>query len=373
MWFHKNPAAQESEESFNVLAPADKFFTQITTAIIIVGFCFLISASWFESVRYTGSPWIFGLKQGLAVMLGIGTMLLVSTLHYSKLARLAWILAISSFILLLLTAKYGIVTGGSRRWLPLFGVMFVQFSEFTKVCAVILLAKVFSEKKHRFAAITLVIASAALVLKQPDLGTCIIILSSIIFALYANGLNLLLFPLSVALCAVLAYWQVTHTPYQMDRVRYWLHPYSDPLGHGYNLIQSEHAIGSGGLWGRGLGASLQKLGTLPIPHADFIFSIICEEIGFLGASAILLLFLAWILRAWTISFKAQDKFGRLLGIGLTGILGLQVVVNIGVATGLLPVTGMTLPFISFGGSSFISCSIIAGILMNISRFQRPSS
>lgn len=351
----------------------DRFFLQLTIALIVIGAVFISSASWYESIRYTGSAWTFIIKHGVAMVLGIPAMIVVSSLNYRWWKQLAWPLAIISLVLLVLTAsdQFGVVTGGSRRWLSL-GFFNLQVSEFTKIATVALVSKVIFDHKQRIPALGMVALMAFLVLKQPDLGTTILIMSSVVFILYASGFNLLLFTGGLVVFGYLVWNQILSTPYQMERIKYWLDPYSDPLGHGYNLIQSQHAIGAGGLWGAGLGGSEQKLGVLPISHADFIFSIICEEIGLIGALAILALLLTWILRAFYISNNIEDEFARYLGIGLTGIFSLQVLINIGVATGLFPITGMTLPFISFGGSSFISACVLAGIIMNISRFSKTS-
>ncbi|MDA0772376.1 MAG: putative peptidoglycan glycosyltransferase FtsW [Cyanobacteria bacterium] len=347
----------------------DPFFLQVTIALIVVGITFVISASWHESVRYFGSPWVFIVKHIVSVFFGLSIMFVFSFLHFRWLKKLAWPLLIAALIALALTAKFGVVTGGSRRWLAL-GFLNLQVSEFAKIITALVVTKVLVEGRNYVWAFLGVLLMAGLVLKQPDLGGSILIMSAAFAAVYASGFNLFAFIAGLGTCAFLGVRQVLNTPYQMDRVKYWLDPYSDPLGHGYNLIQSIRAIGAGGLWGVGIGASVQKLGPLPIAYADFIFSIICEEIGFLGAAGLLFLFFSWLYRAFYISLNAEDKFGQIFGFSLTLIFGFQVLINIAVATGLFPITGMTLPLISFGGSSFLSASIIVGILLNISRFSR---
>lgn len=351
------------------LNSVDPFFLQVTLALIVVGLTFVISASWHESVRYFGSPWVFIIKHIVSIVFGLSVMFIFSFLHFRWLKTLAWPLLILALLGLILTTKFGIVSGGSRRWLAL-GFLNLQVSEFAKIITALIMTKVLVERRNHLWALLGVLLMAGLVLKQPDLGGSILILSAALAAIYASGFNLLLLITGIGACGYLGLQQVLNTPYQMDRVKYWLDPYSDPLGHGYNLIQSIRAIGSGQIWGVGLGASVQKLGPLPIAHADFIFSIICEEIGFLGAGALLLMFFAWIYRAFYISLNAEDKFGQIFGFSLTLIFAFQVLINIAVATGLFPITGMTLPLISFGGSSFLSASIIVGILLNISRFSR---
>lgn len=347
----------------------DPFFLQVTIALIVIGITFVISASWHESVRYFGSPWVFIVKHIISVVFGLSVMFIFSFLHFRWLKKLAWPLLVLALALLVLTAKFGVVSGGSRRWL-VFGFLNLQTSEFAKIISALVVTKSLVERRNHLWAFLGVLIMAVLVLKQPDLGGSILVMAAALAAVYASGFNLFAFTGSLSVLAYVGLQQVLNTPYQMDRVKYWLDPYSDPLGHGYNLLQSIRAIGAGGLWGVGIGASVQKLGPLPIAHADFIFSIICEEIGFLGAAALLLMFFAWIYRAFYISLNAEDKFGQIFGFSLTLIFAFQVLINIGVATGLFPITGMTLPLISFGGSSFLSASIIVGILLNISRFSR---
>ncbi len=353
-----------------VQAQTDSLFLQISLALICLGFAFVTSASAFESMRYTGSPWTMTMKHGMVVAFSIPMMFGAITMHYRWWrTQFAWYLMAAVIILLILTAipQIGIVTGGSRRWIS-FGFFQLQPSEFAKVASVIVLAKAFYERKHRLLALGLVGVCVALVLKQPDLGTSIIIASSVPVIAYMAGVNLFVFVAIIGLALWGGIKHVMSTPYQLDRIRFWLDPYSDPLGSGYNLIQSQHAIGAGGLWGQGYGASLQKLGTLPIPHADFIFSVICEEIGFLGAAVLIALLAAWILRGLDIACSVQDPFAKLLGFGLVGTTAVQIVINMCVATGLFPVTGMPLPFISSGGSSLLSMAAATGIILNISRF-----
>ncbi len=348
----------------------DRFFLQVSLALVFIGFAFVASASAFESMRYSGSPWSMIIKQGAVVCVAIPIMFGFSTLHYRWYrTKLVWYIIAAVMLLLALTAipGIGVVTGGSRRWISM-GFFQLQPSEFAKLASVMLIAKAFYEHKNRILAIALVGLCSAFVLKQPDLGTTIIIASSVPVIAYAAGFNLFAFLAVIVGVLWVGIKHVMGTPYQMQRIQFWLDPYSDPLGSGYNLIQSQHAIGAGGLWGQGYGASLQKLGTLPIPHADFIFSVICEEIGFLGVAVLIVLFITWILRGVDICSSVPDEFARLLGFGIIGTTAIQTIINMCVATGLFPVTGMTLPFISSGGSSLLTMCVATGIILNLSRF-----
>lgn len=344
----------------------DAFFIQLSLALVLIGSVFIISASWHESLRYFDNPWNFITKHILFVVLGLSSAYMFSIIHIQWLKKFAWIFGIVILIGLVLTAKFGIISGGSRRWLSL-GPINLQISEFAKIVVALISAKVITEKKNYWPALILIGAIVFLVLKQPDLGTTILIASGAIAAIFASGFNLAAFFIGLVSFLGAGVFVITHTPYQMNRVKYWLDPHLDPQGHGYNLIQSIKAIASGGLFGQGIGESVQKLGPLPISYADFIFSVICEEIGFFGALVILILFFAWIFRSLYICFCSRDSFIQIFGFSVTVVFAIQVVINIAVATGLFPITGMTLPFISFGGSSFIANSIIAGIILNISR------
>lgn len=351
------------------ISKVDQPLMTLSIAIVLLGFVFVSSASWSESYHYTESAWTFIWKQALYVSFGIPLMLTVSFSHFKWWQKYTLPIAILVLALLIINAKYGVVVGGARRWLNIFGFINLQVSEFAKISSVLLFTKAFFEKRGFPLAILISSAMMLLTLKQPDLGSCLIIATGIFFVILAANVNLWFIGLGLGAGASAVIIHILNTPYQLARIKYWLDPNSDPLGSGYNLIQSQYAIGAGQLWGQGLGGSLQKLGALPVSHADFIFSIICEEMGFLGSTAVLLLFFLWILRALQICHSMPDNFARMMGIGLIGLMAVQIITNIGVATGLLPITGVTLPFVSYGGSSLISSCIIAGILLNVSRFK----
>ena len=183
------------------------------------------------------------------------------------------------------------------------------------------------------------------------------------------GLNLML-PIMIG-CAFVPFvvFRILSTPYQAKRITGWLDPFSDPQGLGYNIIQSWYAISSGGLFGSGIGNSKQKLYYLPFGHTDFIFAVIGEELGFIGCIALICLFLLFIRQGFRICSNCDDKFGKLLGFGIVFIIAVQAFINMCVAIGVFPVTGVTLPLISYGGSSFIATTAMLGILLNISRYN----
>ena len=208
---------------------------------------------------------------------------------------------------------------------------------------------------------------AGIVVKQPDLGTAIMILGTSLSMLYVSGTNSLLILSSLGVGGWLAWHHILKTPYQMARIKSWLHPELNPQREGWNIIQAQLAIGSGGLWGQGFGHSLQKLYYLPVQHADFIFAVIAEEFGLLGCLTIISLFGMFAYYGFQIALQARTHFGRFLAIGITSQICMQAVVNIMVCTGILPVTGITLPFISYGGTSLVMTLVMVGILLSISR------
>lgn len=210
-----------------------------------------------------------------------------------------------------------------------------------------------------------------LIMLQPDLGTGTVLMGTVMVMIFAAGARILHLGL-LALAGMAGFaGLVLAAPYRIQRILAFLDPWQDPLGAGYQTIQSLYAIGPGGLMGLGLGNSLQKFNYLPEPYNDFIFSILAEELGFIGGSFVLLLFLILVWRGLRTAITAPDLFGSFLAIGITGMISLQVLINIGVVTGVFPVTGITLPFISAGGSSLTLILTAVGILLNISRYSRP--
>lgn len=209
-----------------------------------------------------------------------------------------------------------------------------------------------------------------LIMLQPDLGTGAVMVGASLLLIYAAGARLVhlggLAMLGVAGLVGL----ILAAPYRLLRITSFLDPWADPLGGGYQIIQSLFAIGPGGLVGLGLGMSRQKFSYLPEPQTDFIFSILAEELGFIGGAALILLFLAVIWRGIRTAIAAPDTFGSLLAAGITSIIGVQVLINIGVVIGMMPVTGITLPLVSYGGSSLTLLLTALGILLNISRYSR---
>ena len=266
-------------------------------------------------------------------------------------------------------------SGGAGRWLSIGGVVF-QPSEMVKIAIIIFMARSLSfNRKHikdfnKGVLPHLLVLSVVflLILGQPDLGTAVVIAATIYLLLAVAGarishlLALLFLGIGFLIAAIYA------EPYRLKRLTAYLNPYEDPIGAGFQSIQSTLALGSGGLFGMGLGNSGQKFLYIPERHTDFIYAILGEELGFLGAGFILILFVILAWRGFKIAAAAPDQFASLLAAGITIMITMQAVLNIGVVTGVFPVTGITLPFISYGGSSLVFTLAAVGVLLNISRY-----
>lgn len=308
---------------------------------------------------------------------GIGLVGLIAALSfdYHWLQRYGFVLYGGACALLVLTAIVGTTGGGAQRWITI-GPLSIQPSEFAKLPVIIAAAA----GVHRYvgdgplpmrALITpglLVAVPALLILRQPDLGTAIIVCGVAGIILLVAGLHWRLLAGLAAFAAVaLPYAWTFLKPYQKQRVLTFMDPQADPLGSGYHIIQSKIAIGAGGVSGMGyLKGTQNQLNFLPEQHTDFIFAVFAEEWGFVGCITLLLVYVALLARCFVIANRAKDSFGVLLACGMTGMIFIQVLINIGMATGSLPVVGVTLPFFSYGGSSLLVSMIAVGVLMNIS-------
>lgn len=346
----------------------------IALVLALCGFGLMVvfSASAPEALQTFNDSTYYLRKQAIACAIGLFLMYTLSKHDYRKLRGIAWPITLVAFALLALTLIPGmaVTTMGSTRWLAV-GPLQFQPSEMVKVCTIILMAsglsKYFWWHRQVFTRITVVLLMAAIVVKQPDLGTSLMILGTLLSMLYVSGTNTALILSSIGIGAWMVWQVVQKTPYQMARIQSWLNPYLHPQKEGWNIIQAQLAIGSGGVWGAGFGHSLQKLYYLPVQHADFIFAVIAEEFGFLGCLVVLSMFAAFAHYGFKIALEARTLFGRFLAIGITSQICLQAVVNIMVTTGLLPVTGITLPFISYGGTSLVITLAMVGILLSVSR------
>lgn len=332
----------------------------------------VFSASAPEALQSYQDATVFLRRQAIAMLIGVFAMFTISRYDYRRLKKWAWPFAIVSLGLLCLTLVPGLskTTMGSTRWLALGPVQF-QPSELCKIASILLMAaglsKYFWWHRQIFVRIGVIMIMAVIVMKQPDLGSTLMILGGMGALLYASGTNQGLMVGSLLGGVALVWHHIQKTPYQMKRITSWLDPNSSPQGDGWNIIQAQYAIGAGGLWGVGFGRSLQKLYYLPVQHADFIFAVIAEEFGLMGCIVLLSLFGLFGWYGFKTALDAKTLFGRLLAIGITSSITLQAVVNVAVTTGLVPVTGITLPFISYGGTSVVATLAMVGILLSVSR------
>lgn len=350
----------------------------VSIILICIGTIMIYSASSiYASERYKDS--FFFLKRHL-LFLAIGTLLtfLIMSIDYKQIRKFARPSLFISLILLGLVLIPGIgrEVAGARRWFR-FKFFSFQPSELACITMIIYTADFISRKgniikeflRGFLPPIFVLGVCALLILAQPDLGTTLAIGIVVVLMLYIAGVRAT-YILSMILASLpLLYALIFSVPYRRNRILAFLNPWSDPRGSGFQIIQSQLALGSGGLFGVGLGHSRQKLFYLPAAHTDFIFSIIGEELGLLGTLGVIALFVIFILQGLKIIKNANDKFGYFLALGLVLMISLKAIINIGVSCGVFPTKGLPLPFISYGGSSFIFDMISLGLLINIARNQ----
>ncbi len=351
----------------------------LTAAILLgIGVVMVFSSSYVKADRLYGDPYYYLKRQVAWAGVGLVAMLVALNLDYWHLRRWARPILVLGIVLLVMVLVPGVgrAAGGARRWLG-FGPVSFQPSEFMKLAVVIWLSASLTARGARLRQFSqgtlpymvLLALIFGLVLLQPDLGTAVAIGGTSFLLLFCAGVPVVHLLAAGGIGLVGVAWAIVTEEYRLRRFLAFLDPFADPLGSGFHIIQALYAIGSGGLFGLGLGNSRQKFFYLPEQHTDFIFAILSEELGFIGGVTVLGLyfFLAW--RGFRIALAAPDTFSTLLAAGVTGMLILQIIVNIGVVTATLPITGIPLPLLSFGGSSLVFSLAGIGILMNISRYQ----
>jgi rod shape determining protein RodA len=324
-------------------------------------------------VIFSSSPQL-ALYQLIFGVIGFGLFWFLSYLEPSVYSYYVWILYVAVIVLLLIVFILGFETRGSLRWIPL-GPFNFQPSEFAKPILIVTLAHFWNTHSATWKNIGLSLAIFApifvLIFKQPDLGTSLTLSAIWLAMLFASDISFA--KISLLLVAALAVlplsWYTLHD-YQRDRILSFMSPDKDPLGVGYNVIQSTIAVGSGQMWGRGLGHGTQsRLQFLPEFRTDFIFASIAEEFGFLGATILFTLFTVIIVRALILASRNRNRLGILLIFGVLGMFIFQIIVNIGMNIGIMPITGITLPLVSYGGSSLISTLASLGLIASVSRFS----
>jgi cell division protein FtsW len=348
----------------------------LTAVLLGAGLIMVYSASTILAMRLYSDPGHFILRQLVWAAVGLAVMVALARLPPARLREAAVPLLFLGLGLLVavLALSFGRAAGGARRWLML-GPLSFQPAELLKVVMVVYLADALTRKQAQITSFRqgvlppLLISAVVggLLLLQPDLGTAVILVLLTVGMLFLGGARWTqLAALALAAAPVLVLL-VASAGYRRRRWAAFLDPWQDPLGKGFQMIQSFLALGSGGLWGKGLCESQQKLFYLPAPHTDFIFSILGEELGFAGTFALLIVFGLLLAKGFAIAKRSADPFGKLLAGGLTLLIGLQMAVNVGVATGLFPTKGATLPFISAGGSSLLCTLAAIGLLLSVAR------
>lgn len=355
--------------------------------LLAVGLVMLFSASYADSYYNEGNSYYYIQRQGLFAIVGLVAMLFISTFDYHRFHGLAFLIYIVSIILLAAVLLFGPVLkmekiapseGVAYRWLQ-FGTLFsFQPSEVAKFAVITMCAHYISQHIEKMGTLRfgvlpfllIVGLPAVMVFAENHLSGTIIILMLGVILMFVGGTKMRYFVLGgSALAVLLVLYVIMKGSYQMDRVSVWLDPFSETLDRDltWQTRQSLYAIGSGGFLGVGLGQSRQKYLYLPKPMNDFIFAIVCEELGMIGALVVIILFSLLIWRGMYISLHAKDKFGTLLGLGITFQVGMQAVLNICVVTNTIPNTGISLPFFSYGGTALLMLLGEMGILLNISR------
>lgn len=371
---------------YYVAAP-DRILTLVVLFLVVIGVMFVFSASVPKCVNAGINPLHFTFFQLLGIIIGYTLLRWLSKIDLKILYNATNFFTMLVLALLVLVLFVGDTINGAQRWINL-GPVNIQPAELAKPAVVLLLAKAFHKDSrffdsNKYPTYFTILVMVALILKQPNLSMCILLFAtSVVMYLAAGGslswIKKMIFPI---LCSIGTFIFVGGVgaclnfnilgkflqPYQLQRITIWLHPESDPLGAGYNIIQSMVAFASGGLWGSGFGASKQKLAWLPEAHTDFIFAVIGEELGFIGCLLLIGLFWTILQRGFVIASECRDMYYKLIAIGFTFSICFQAFLNMSVASSMLPATGVPLPFISYGGTSVMITLAMVGVLLNISR------
>ena len=355
---------------------ADITLIVVTAILVALGLIMVLSASSPSALSESGNSYKYFYKQLVSAIVGIGFFLGLGIIDYNFWRKLKWPIYVVGTAILFLVLVNGISAGGAKRWIYIFGINF-QPSELSKVAFILFFAAMLTEFKEKNIinkglsilkiAGLIAIPLIAVFFIQNHFSATMIISLIIIIQMFVAGVPLRYFVL-LGIAAIGAISAIAFGgSFRATRIQTWLDPFSDPTGDGWQIIQSLYAIGSGGLFGVGLGASKQKYLYLPEPQNDFIFAVLAEELGFFGCIIVILLFLILIWRGITIAMRAKDTNGCLIAIGVVALIGLEAFINIAVVTGTVPVTGMPLPFFSYGGTSIIANLAAMGLLVSVSR------
>ncbi|MFT5169835.1 MAG: cell division protein FtsW [Candidatus Omnitrophota bacterium] len=350
----------------------------VITLLISIGIIMIYSSSGIFASQELGDGLYFLKRHLIFLGVGICAMLTTMSMDYRLLRKWAKPLILFSILLLIvvLIPQVGQSSFGARRWFKI-GPYHLQPSELTKLTMIIYVADFLARKDYKitrfwqgFMPLMLVLGTCCfLIIRQPDLGNSVLIALSTLIMMFIAGARIVHLSVLGVLAMPVLYLLVVRVEYRLKRIIAFINPWEDAQGIGFQLSQSQIALGSGGIFGVGLGKSMQKLFYLPAAHTDFILSIIGEELGLIGTLSVVFLFAIFIWQGARIIKRTTDPFGYYLAIGIMAMLGLQAVVNIGVSIGALPTKGLPLPFVSYGGSALVFNMIAVGLLLNISRME----
>lgn len=344
--------------------------------LLLIGLVMVYSASHIWAEYKFGDPFFYVKRQLLFGGVGLVAMYTLYKVPYLFWRRYAGLLLVSCYglLILVLVPGIGLVRGGAQSWIGV-GAFSIQPSEFMKLGLILFLAHYVTVQRKKMNRLRdgfiypllLVFIAFGLIMLQPDLGTGVVLVGTCVLIMFAAGSRIRYF-VYLAIVGLMGFvGLIWSAPYRISRITAYLNPWEDPLGDGFQIIQSLYAIGPGKLFGVGFGNSLQKYFYLPEPQTDFIYAILVEELGFAGGVFVLFLFAVFCFRGMLLAFTIQDHFGRYTALGIVGMITIQVMINISVVIGLIPVTGITLPFLSYGGSSLTLTLCSVGILLNISK------
>lgn len=349
----------------------------VTIALTIFGLLMVYSASNIVAAYKYNDSFYFIKRQAIFALIGIILMFVFIKVDINKIINKSMYIFIISLVLLIgvLIPGIGVIRGGARSWIG-FGSFSIQPAEFVKLSLILFLSSIISKiniklnkPKYFLLVFGIVILVFGLIMLQPDFGTGLVIVASSVLLLFSSGLSIIYFIILGAIGLIGITVLIASAPYRLERIFAFLDPWSDPLGSGFQAIQSLFSIAPSGIFGLGYNQSMQKHFFLPEPQNDFIFAIICEELGLIGGLLLISAFLYIIIRLLVISTKVENNKHKLILVGVSCSLFVQVFINLGVVIGLLPVTGITLPIISYGGSSLIFTLIMLGMCINISRYR----
>lgn len=362
-------------------------FLLLIMTLVLVGFGLVMVFSSSSSIAIASDKFgydalYFTKRQLIWAALGIVSMLFLMNIPYKRFKKLHVLFLIPVLLMLVLVPFIGEERNGATSWFGV-GGLGIQPTEPAKLALILYLGALIAKKGEKFRdfkkgllpVIIIVSFFCGLIMLQPDLGSCLVLAACASIMILAGGANLKQVAATglimlVVLAVLFAIWIMADPggwTYRFDRITSYMDPLADELGSGFHLVRSLQALGHGGLTGAGFGESVQKLHYLPYPYNDFIFAIIAEEFGFIGSTLFLLFYLFFLWRGLLIALRCPDIYGTIVGVGIIGLIGMQAVINIGGVTGTIPITGVTLPFISYGGSSLLFTLMSVGILLSISR------